>query len=334
MRIGVTIDGDGGLDDLVAVVADVAAQGLHTAWLPHPPSGERSRRTRRTAQRHQLFAADALIAAAVVAVQVPGIEIGTAVVPTFPRHPIALATQAQSIQEASGGRFVLGVGSSHAHVIEGMFGYRQDRPVAHMREYLGALVPLLTHGEVDVVGTMITARATIAQREDLPPPPVLVAALGPRMLQAAGGLADGTITWMTGVGAAVDHVVPTITAAAAEAGRPRPRVVVALPILVSDDPNAARARAERQFLVYRQLPFYQQALARSGASGPGDIALVGNEHAVAAELETLSQAGVTDVAATLFGDQTDRARTMAVLAEQAQTRRTPVAGPISPSLRG
>lgn len=308
MRIGVTVDGAGRVDDLIAVVAGLARRGLHTAWLPQSPGGEPGPRAGR---RHQIFPVDALTAAALAGHCVDGIELGTAVVPVYPRHPMALAMQAATVQDAAGGRFVLGVGSSHPHVVEDMHGLSLARPAAYMREYLSALVPLLSEGKVHVEGQRVVARGAIPRPTEMPTP-VLVAALGPQMLQVAGELADGTITWMTGIDVVADHVVPAISRAAA--GRAAPRVVVALPVCVTSDADHARAAAERHFLVYRQLPSYRQSLGRGGSEGAGDIAITGDEDQIAVQLARLADAGATDLAATVYGTPEERARTLDALA--------------------
>src|SRR3954453_16777035 len=91
----------------------------------------------------QIFGHDALTVLAIVGREVPGIELGTGVVPTYPRHPMMLAQQALTVQAGAGGRLTVGTGLSHQMVIENMFGLSFERPVRHMREYLSALMPLL-----------------------------------------------------------------------------------------------------------------------------------------------------------------------------------------------
>jgi F420-dependent oxidoreductase-like protein len=146
------------------------------------------------------------------------------------------------------------------------------------------------------------------------PPPVLLAALAPRMLHLAGAVADGTVTWMTGLKTIESHIVPSIAAAASSAGRAAPRVAVGLPVCVTDDPDAARAQAAKTFAIYGQLPSYRAMLDKEGADGPADVAIAGDEAAVTAEIRRLADAGATDFAAAVFGSSGDRARTMDVLA--------------------
>jgi len=259
------------------------------------------------------FGLDAITTAAVVTSHVPAIAVGTAVVPTFPRHPFAMAQQAATAHDASGGRFILGIGLSHQVVIESMWGLSFDKPVRHMREYLSVLMPLLRDGKVDFKGDVYSVQATLDRPSGSPP--VLVAALGPTMLRLTGELADGTLTWMVGVRTLAEHVVPTLTAATSAAGRPEPHVVAGVPICVTDDRDAARARAASTFSVYGRLPSYRAMLDREGAAGPEDLAVVGDEKAVAEAVQAYAGAGVTDLNAVVFGERADRDRTYALLAE-------------------
>src|SRR5665213_2857609 len=167
----------------------------------------------------QIFALDAMGVLTVVGREVPRIALVTAVVPTYGRHPLTMAQQALTVQTASGGRFVLGIGLSHQLVIEGMLGLSYDKPVRHMREYLAVLMPLIHEGTCTFRGETITTDASVGIEPRLPCP-VLVAALGTQMLKLAGSVADGTVTWMTGPATLESHIVPTITAAAEKAGRP------------------------------------------------------------------------------------------------------------------
>ena len=145
------------------------------------------------------------------------------------------------------------------------------------------------------------------------PVPVLLAAMGPAMLRLAGKRTAGTILWMTGPATTRDYVVPTINAAAEQAGRPAPRVVCILPVCVTDDPDGARARAAKVFEIYGQLPSYRAMLDREGAQGPADVAIVGNEDQVAGQIKALADCGVTDFVAGEYARGNDRLRTRNLL---------------------
>lgn len=297
MRIGM-FGGDTAnrtIDDVVADAEQTEADGFASYWLP------------------QIFGMDAISTLAIVGREVPRLELGTAVVPTYPRHPMMLAQQALTTQAASGGRFVLGIGLSHQIVIENMFGMSFEKPARHMREYLSILAPLVRTGAAEYDGETLHAHGTL-NIADAPPCPILLAALAPKMLELAGAVADGTITWMTGPATLADHTIPAITAAARAAGRPAPRVCASLPVCVTDDPAAARARAAEEFAVYGMLPSYRAMLDREGAAGPADVAIVGDAATVTGAVHHLAEIGVTDFAPALFGSRADRNATREVLA--------------------
>jgi F420-dependent oxidoreductase-like protein len=297
MRVGIFVDlgRPSTIDQVVTRVSQVAEDGFSSAWFP------------------QIFGLDALTTIAVVGREVPRLTLGTSVVPTYPRHPMTLAQQAMTAQAASQGRLVLGIGLSHQMVIEGMFGMSFDKPARHMREYLSVLLPLVRDGSVSFEGETLKGVGSITI-PDAEPFPVVLAALAPRMLELAGAVADGTVTWMTGPGTIADHIVPSITAAAAEAGRPAPQVICALPVCVTEDVAAARARAAKVFVAYGQLPSYRAMLDKEGAAGPADVVIAGDDVAVRDQIVALDDAGVTDFVAVEFAAQPEeRERTRALL---------------------
>ena len=219
-------------------------------------------------------------------------------VPTYTRHPNVLAQQAATVNQASGGRLILGIGPSHRPVIEGL-GLAYDRPALHVREYVEILRALSTEGQVQYEGEYYRLSAGIGLAE-AQPYPILISALAPLMLRAAGEVADGTVTWMAGVTALRQHVVPKITEAAANAGRPAPRIVAGVPLAVVDDASRARTAADETFEIYGRLENYRRVLDRGEASGPSAVAVVGTETEVADQLATYAAAGVTDLSAVAF----------------------------------
>ncbi|MCZ7527858.1 MAG: LLM class F420-dependent oxidoreductase [Acidimicrobiia bacterium] len=283
-----------GIDEVVEAARTAEEQGFHGFALP------------------QIFGLDAITTLALVGREVPRIELVTSVVPVYTHHPVALAQAARTAQAASGGRFVLGLGLSHPWVIENVLGLSFEQPVRYLREHLSVLLPLVREGSVEFRGETVAAQATV----DVPgstPCPVLVAALGPRMLALTGEMADGTVTWMTGPRTLESHTVPAITASAERAGRPAPRVAAGFPVCVSDDPDAARDRAARIYRAYGALPSYRAMLDREGVEGPGDVAVVGDEAEVERQIRHLADVGVTDFAAAEYGRPEERARTRALL---------------------
>lgn len=296
MRIGVmsgaTAGPDGTLDGLVARARDLETRGFDSIWMAN------------------IFGLDAITAQAIVGRETERIELGTAVVPSYPRHPAAIAQQALTTQAAAGGRFVLGIGLSHKLVIENMMGLSYEKPASHMREYMAVLGPLLRGEPAKHEGEEYRVNAAL----DVPGAKtvsVLIAALGDHMLKIAGRTADGTILWMTGPQTIENHIGPKLRAAASDAGRPEPRIVAGFPIVVTDDADAAREKIASGLSMYGTLPSYRAMLDKEGAAGPADIAIVGNEKSVGESLDRLSDVGVTDFDAAIFpAEESTDARTL------------------------
>jgi|TARA_B100001079_G_scaffold74137_1_gene63715 F420-dependent oxidoreductase-like protein len=257
---------------------------------------------------------DALTVFPAVADAAPGIEFGTAVIPTFPRHPTMLAGQALTTQAVLGDRsLVLGIGLSHKPVIEGYLGMSFDRPIRHLIDYLEVLMPILADGRADYDGEAFTAHFESARPTDVAPS-VMVAALGEQALRVTGRRTDGTILWMVGPRTIEDHIRPRLTEAAVDAGRCEPRIVCSLPVCVTDETEAVRDAASQIFSIYGELPSYRAMLDREGVDHPGEVAVIGSEAEVIAKIADLEQAGTTDFAALEFGRSTDEySRTRALL---------------------
>ncbi|MEM9748480.1 MAG: TIGR03564 family F420-dependent LLM class oxidoreductase [Actinomycetota bacterium] len=290
MRIGYfggTIN-EGTVDDVVAEARQVEADGFASYWAP------------------QIFSHDALTTLAVVAREVPRIELGTSVVPTFPRHPMMLAQQCLTVNDVADGRLTLGIGLSHEVVIHGMMGMDFSKPIRHIRDYLSILGPLSRGEAVSYSGDDYTLRGAVSVA-DSQQFGIVVAALGPQMLKITAEMADGTLTWCTGPNTLADHTIPTIRAAADAADRPAPRVIAALPVCVTDDLEAATGRAAKVFEIYGQLPSYRAMLDREGAAGPEDIAITGSADEVVERIGRLADIGVTDFAAVEFPGNPDEA---------------------------
>lgn len=256
----------------------------------------------------QIFGVEALTALAVAARDVPDIRVGTAVIPIQPRHPMMLAQHALTTNQILGGRLDLGIGLSHQMVTEGMWGISWKRSYTHMCEYLDALVPLLNGEAPSVSGDIVTSRGGLDPIGD--PPRLMLAALGPKMVELTGRMADGTLLWMTGRKTIESHIAPTINAAAEAAGRPAPEVIASLPVCVTTDADAARARADEIFAIYGQLPSYRAMMDREGVDGPSGLAIVGSESEVQEQIAALFAAGATCFVASEFGagDEADATR--------------------------
>ena len=290
MRLGLFLE-NRDIDTFIEMTRKAAEDGFSSIWTS------------------QVFRLDALTAIAVAAREVPTVEFGTGVVPTYPRHPMTLAIQAMTTQAAAGGRLTLGIGLSHQVVVEGMWGYDFSKPARHMREYLSALLPLVRGENVSFEGETLKCVGQVDNPKGVGVP-VLLAALAPRMLELAGSLCDGTVTWMTGPETVESHIAPSLRAAADKAGRPDPRIVMCLPVAVTDDPAGARELAAKSFAVYGHLPSYRAMLDREGAAGPADVVIAGSEEEVADKVRSMADRGATDFIATPF---TEFERTTALL---------------------
>jgi len=278
MRIGVMIGGDGQrrtLEDIVATARRVEAAGLDDVWMAN------------------IFAHDAISTLALVGRETTRIGLGTAVTPTYPRHPTAIAQQALTTAAASRNRFTLGIGLSHKIVIEDMFGFSYAQPARHMREYLSVLMPLVRGETVNFQGEQFRVQNVTLDVPDAERLPVVVAALGPVMLKLAGELADGTNTWMVGPKTMEGHIIRRLKDAASAAGRPDPMVVGGFPIVLTHKPDEARAKIAENLTIYGQLPSYRAMLDREGVSGPADVAIVGDENELRGQLRRLEELGVT-----------------------------------------
>jgi F420-dependent oxidoreductase-like protein len=267
----------------------------------------------------QIFGPDTLTAIALVGREVPDLDFGTGVIPIQPRHPAMLAAQARTVEGAIGGHLSLGVGLSHQVVVEGMWGIDFSRPGTYMREYLEALGPMLRGERVDFHGERVTA-VTLGEvgPQGVGEPSLLVAALGPKMLEAAGALTDGTVLWMTGRETVRTHIAPRITEAAAAAGRKAPRIVCSLPVTVTTDVAGARQRNNEAYAIYPTLPSYAAMLAKEGAAEPADVALIGSREHVREMIGEVEAAGVTEFSGGPTGTRQEREDTLELLAELAK----------------
>jgi len=299
MKIG--INGTGlvqraSVDAIADHAQQAAADGFSSYWLAEHPTG----------------GLDALTVLTVVGLKVPEIELGTAVVPTFPRHPMVLAGQTLTARSVIGNRLTLGIGLSH-EVMMAQLGLSFDRPIRHLKDYLGVLMPLLAEGKVAYDGESIACTADSFFQPETPCP-VVVAALGPQALKVTGRLADGTTLAWVGPRTVREHIKPRLSEAAAAAGRPSPRIIATLPICVTDDEQRVRALISRTLTMYGQLPSYKAMFEREGVAEPGDLALVGSASRVSELVAELAEAGVTDYAASEFTtNQQEREQTRELL---------------------
>ena len=294
--------------DIVADVVAAEADGFGSAWTVHFSRG-----------------VNALTVLAVAGTQTSRIDLGVGIVPTYPRHPLALAQQAATAQAFCGGRLTLGVGVSHRPVIEDLHGLAYQQPAAHMRDYLSVLVPLLREGSVRYRGVFyqVDGGFTVPGTS---PVEVLVGALSPLMVQAAGELADGVVTWLAGPRTLGEEIIPRLHRAAgssaagssaagnsaagngAPEGRPAPRVVAALPVALTPGAGTARRAADEVFARYAGFDNYRRLLEREGAATPGALAVTGTEAGIEKQIRRLAGLGVTELWPIIFPVGEDPAR--------------------------
>ncbi len=296
MRIAIGLGTDGPLEKTLERARGLRDMGFTSMW------------------SSQIFGPDTLTVLAIVGREIPDLDLGTAVVPIQPRHPSMLAAQARTVQDAIGGHLSLGIGLSHKVIVEGLWGLSFERPFTYMSEYVDALAPMLRGENVATQGALVRAVTVSALGpKDVRVPGLLIAAMGSKMLQLAGTKTDGTLLWMTGRKTIASHITPTITAAAAAAGRPSPRIVCALPIAVTGNADAARVRINETYATYATLPSYAAMLEREGAAGPADVSLIGSREQVLEQLRELADAGVTEFSGAPSGNAVERDAATAVL---------------------
>jgi F420-dependent oxidoreductase-like protein len=283
--------------EIAAHAAAAEADGFSTYWLA------------------QLAVPDALTSLAVVAGATSRIELGTAVIPIWVRHPLMLAAQALTLSEIAGGRVLLGIGLAHQSSVEATLGIPFARPAATMEQYLEVLLPALRDRAVDVTGSIYSGHAeNVGGPPDVPTPSVMLAAMGPRMLELAGGRTDGSILWLSGPRTVETVIRPALEAAASAAARPAPRVAASVPVCVTDHPDDVRGLVAAVLDSYNDLPSYRKVMDQEGAAGPADVSIIGDEATVAAGIRAFADAGTTDFSALEFPtNPEEETRTRALL---------------------
>jgi F420-dependent oxidoreductase-like protein len=295
VRIGLMIGPDRGhkptkVQRMVDAAVKAEEQGFASIWVPQIP-----------------YDFDALTAIALMGQATSRVELGTAVMVLQTRHPIAMAQQVLSNQAICAGRFTLGLGPSHHWIVEDMLGLSYEKPAQQVRDYLDVLgAALAGPGRVDVENDGWRVHNDIDITDH--PTPVLLAALAPVMLRIAGERANGTILWMADERAISDHVVPRITKAAADAGRPAPRVVAGIPVVLcrNEEVDGARVLANEVLGHADYSPNYQRLLEHGDATDVGDMLAGGDEKAVVERINRFRDAGVTDLSIRVLPLGTNR----------------------------
>ena len=234
-------------------VARAEAAGVPTVWTVMPALGR-----------------DTLTLYAAAAVQTSSIMLGTAIVPAFTRHPVALATQMMTLEDLAPGRFRLGIGTAHQRTMIPAYGLPFDRPLSQLREYLDVLQPLLAAGQVTHEGEFykVDAKLPSATRT-----PVLISTLREKAFELAGERTDGAITWLCPLEYIERVGKPALDRAAAAAGRPAPPIVAQVLVSPRTGREQVRASARKTLGYYASAVFYQRMFADAGFPIGPDLAI-------------------------------------------------------------
>jgi F420-dependent oxidoreductase-like protein len=282
MRIGITARGSTP-DEVVQHAREAERDGFSSIWYSH------------------LLMGDPLAVMVLAGRATSSIELGTAVLQTYPCHPLLQANRTSAAATAMGRPgLTVGLGPSHRHIVEDVYGFAYDHPGRSTEEYLRIYTGLMRGEDVEYVGedwSVHSARRMVAPSCAVP---VLLAALSPRLLRVAGQYADGTIMWMAPPTAIESHVAPTIQKAAAAAGRSAPRIVAGLPVAVHSDVNEARDAAARSAVLYDQVPNYRRIMELGHVSGAAEASIVGDATSVRSQLQSILDAGATEIWAGIF----------------------------------
>ena len=299
MRIGLQFDprGNPDIESLLDDFLRAEREGFDSIWMG------------------QVFDHDILTLLAMAGIQTQRIELGTSVVPLPTRHMTTLAQQALTTQLASGGRLCLGVGFGHAAILDKKLGLEFDRPVARTREALEVLRPLLRGEYVKYAGDYQRMRVgtPIAGAEA---PPVILAALGPRMIELAGELADGVTLVFAGAGFIGSQVSPRLP--------PESRIVASVPVALTENIGDVAELIDEYTAPSMVLPPYQRTMAAQGIDRVSELSILGNEAALEEGLARLEASGTTDLNPILVSGSPDpgcAARTRQFLADRARRNR-------------
>jgi alkanesulfonate monooxygenase SsuD/methylene tetrahydromethanopterin reductase-like flavin-dependent oxidoreductase (luciferase family) len=298
-RLGAYISPRDHLATAIDLVRRAEMLGYDSAWLTHG------------------LGRDGFLVLAAYAHATERIGLGTGVVPIYPRHPVAMAQEASTLVELSGGRFRLGIGLSHRPSMVDALGLDMGEPLAVMREYVAVLRAAL-QGQVTFEGRYYRVRWTGAFRA--PAPPLLLAALAPPMLELAGELADGVVLWLACPAYVRDVAVPALARGRARAGKALEgfEVAAAVPLAVTEDHVGATRLFREELVRYLSLPYYRTMFRESGfgdavaafdrdrgRGGPGRdasavpaalgdaLGAIGDARRARAEVEAYRAAGVT-----------------------------------------
>ena len=285
-RVGLIIDGVNATAAVKAIVAAEAA-GVRQIWMTQPPN-----------------LPDVLTTYAAAAAKTSTINLGTSIVPTYPRHPLVMAQQALALHDLAPDRLRLGIGPSHRFIIENMYGLQHSKPLTHLREYLEVLRTALWDGKVDHHGEFFNVVATMPRTAQIP---LLISTLGKMAFQLAGQIADGALTWVCPVSYLLDTGIPALRSSAAAVGRSAPPLIAHVPVALSEDRTTILTAGHRYLDFYA--PFYANMFSNAGFQITSDqtvpdplidnLVISENEATVAARLNELLGDGLDELMVSL-----------------------------------
>jgi F420-dependent oxidoreductase-like protein len=295
-RLAAFLDAGKTLDESVARAKAAERLGLESVWVSQLP-----------------YARDTALVLAAYAHATQRVGLGTGVLPIYTRHPTAMVQMAATLDELSGGRFILGMGVSHKVTVESMWGLHLEHPVESMREYLDIVRTSLRNGGCAIDGKHFSAHWAYSGPRR-PEMPVMISALSPRMLDLAGERADGVVLWMCSPNYIRDHVVPAVKAGRQKAGKTMEgfEIVAAISVCLTSDRPAAFAVFRQTVERYANLPYYRKVMDAGGfqaqlAEGEvseammDEMAGIGDESQVRDAIRRYREAGVTLPGAGPFG---------------------------------
>ncbi|GHO85883.1 LLM class flavin-dependent oxidoreductase [Dictyobacter formicarum] len=250
-RVGLVVDGSNAAQAVQTIVA-AEKVGVRQIWMTQSPLNP-----------------DTLSILAAAAIPTTSIRLGTAIIPTYPRHPLTMALQALAINDLAPGRLRLGIGPSHRPTIEGMYGIPVVKPLEHLREYVEIVRAGLWQGKIEHQGNFFHVNATLPRTAEIP---ILISTLRVGAFQLAGEIADGALPWLCPVPYLLKTAIPALRQSAARHGRSAPPVVAHVLVAMSDDRQAALSATRKQIERYGKLPFYANMFADAGFPvGPGGV---------------------------------------------------------------
>jgi alkanesulfonate monooxygenase SsuD/methylene tetrahydromethanopterin reductase-like flavin-dependent oxidoreductase (luciferase family) len=282
--------------------AGLAVARLDTATLVQTVIAAEAAGVRQVWSTQSALQADTLTAFAAAVVKTSTVRVGTAIVPTYPRHPLTMAAQALALNDLAPGRLRLGIGSSHRPIMEGSYGMQMGKPLEHLREYVQIVRAALWTGQVNARGKYFQVQATFPRLAQIP---ILISVLRENAFRLAGEIADGAISWLCPIPYLLKTGLPALRASAQAQGRPTPPLVAHVLVAMSEERSAVLQATRAQVQSYGRLPFYASMFADAGHPiGPdgsmsdeliASLVISGSSAAIAERLQELLASGLDEL---------------------------------------